>query len=45
MTPQTTLERVRKRQQRIWSSGEYARIGNPLVITGELLCEAVVAAR
>ena len=29
-----------ERMHKVWTSGEYARIGNPLVLIGELLCEA-----
>lgn len=36
-----TLEEIKEGQQRTWSLGDYARIGNPLVIMGERLCEAV----
>lgn len=32
---------VKDRMHKVWTSGEYARIGNPLVIMGERLCEAV----
>ena len=32
---------VKERMHKVWTSGEYARIGNPLVLIGELLCEAV----
>ena len=32
---------LKERQTKIWSAGEYARIGNPIAIMGELLCEAV----
>lgn len=32
---------LKERQVKIWTSGEYARIGNPIAIMGELLCEAV----
>ena len=32
---------LKERQVKIWTSGEYARIGNPISIMGELLCEAV----
>ena len=32
---------LKERQLKIWTAGEYARIGNPIVIMGELLCEAV----
>jgi hypothetical protein len=29
---------IKDRQQKTWTSGDYARIGNTLVIIGELLC-------
>ena len=32
---------LQERQVKIWTAGEYARIGNPIAIMGELLCEAV----
>ena len=32
---------LKERQVKIWTAGEYARIGNPIAIMGELLCEAV----
>ena len=32
---------VKERMHKVWTSGEYARIGNPIAIMGELLCEAV----
>lgn len=32
---------IQERQVKIWTAGEYARIGNPIAIMGELLCEAV----
>ena len=35
------LTAIKDRQQKTWTSGNYARIGNTLVIMGELLCEAV----
>src|SRR5215203_1205939 len=35
------LTAIKDRQQKTWTSGDYARIGNTLVIIGELLCEAV----
>jgi len=35
------LSAIKGRQQKTWTSGNYARIGNTLVIMGELLCEAV----
>jgi SAM-dependent methyltransferase len=31
----------KERQQQTWDTGDYARVGNTLVIMGELLCEAV----
>jgi cyclopropane fatty-acyl-phospholipid synthase-like methyltransferase len=31
---------IKERMHKVWTSGEYARIGNPLVLIGELLCEA-----
>src|ERR687889_1944310 len=36
-----SLTAIKDRQQKTWTSGNYARIGNTLVIIGELLCEAV----
>jgi SAM-dependent methyltransferase len=38
---QPDLTAVKGRQQLAWSAGDYAVIGAPLVITSELLCEAV----
>src|SRR5215207_1126645 len=35
------LTAIKDRQQKTWTSGDYARIGNIVVIMGELLCEAV----
>ena len=35
------LSDIKDRQQKTWASGNYARIGDTLVIMGELLCEAV----
>ena len=32
---------IKERMRKIWTSGEYARIGNPIAIMGERLCEAV----
>ena len=41
-TPVTTdLAMVKGRQQRAWSSGDYAVVGVTLQIVGEMLCEAV----
>jgi len=34
------LTTVKARQQEMWAMGDFARIGNSLVIMGELLCEA-----
>jgi ubiquinone/menaquinone biosynthesis C-methylase UbiE len=36
-----SLSAIKDRQQKTWTSGDYARIGNTLVIMGELLCEAI----
>lgn len=35
------LEVIKEKQQKTWASGNYAVIGNQLVIMGELLCETV----
>jgi ubiquinone/menaquinone biosynthesis C-methylase UbiE len=35
------LNAIKEKQQKTWASGNYAVIGNSLVIMGELLCEAV----
>jgi len=35
------LQAVKGRQQMTWSAGDYSRIGNVILITAELLCEAV----
>jgi ubiquinone/menaquinone biosynthesis C-methylase UbiE len=35
------LNAIKDKQQKTWASGNYAMIGNSLVIIGELLCEAV----
>jgi SAM-dependent methyltransferase len=35
------LNAIKDKQQKTWASGNYAMIGNPLVIMGERLCEAV----
>jgi SAM-dependent methyltransferase len=40
-SPAPDLGAIKERQQKIWTSGDYTRIGNPLVIMGELLCETV----
>jgi ubiquinone/menaquinone biosynthesis C-methylase UbiE len=41
-TPQTPdLTAIKDKQQKTWASGNYAVIGNQLVIMGERLCEAV----
>lgn len=34
------LGAIKERQQKTWATGEYARIGNNLVLMGEHLCEA-----
>lgn len=39
--PQTPdLDAIKEHQQKTWASGDYVRIGNNLVIMGEMLCEA-----
>jgi ubiquinone/menaquinone biosynthesis C-methylase UbiE len=38
---QPDLVAIKDRQQKTWTSGNFARIGNRMVIVGELLCEAV----
>jgi ubiquinone/menaquinone biosynthesis C-methylase UbiE len=38
---QPDLASIKDRQQKTWTSGNFARIGNRMVIVGELLCEAV----
>lgn len=35
------LTKIEERQQEFWTSDDYARISNNLVLIGELLCEAV----
>ena len=32
---------IKQRQQQMWSAGDFAKVAPPLVIVGELLCEAV----
>lgn len=39
-SPAPNLGSIKERQQKTWASGDYARIGNSLVIIGERLCEA-----
>lgn len=39
--PQPDLNTIKQRQQRIWGTGNFNEIGARLVITSELLCEAV----
>ncbi len=34
------LTGIKEKQQKVWSAGDYALVGRPLVIMGELLCEA-----
>lgn len=38
---QPDLRAIKARQQATWSSGDYARVGNTIVLPAELLCEAV----
>lgn len=40
-SPAPDLGAVKERQQQTWSTGDYARVGNLLVLMGESLCEAV----
>lgn len=35
------MSAIKERMHKIWTSGDFARIGNRMVIVGELLCEAV----
>ncbi len=35
------MSAIKERMHKVWTSGEFARIGNPMVIVGELLCEAI----
>jgi ubiquinone/menaquinone biosynthesis C-methylase UbiE len=39
-SPAPNLSAIKERQQQTWTSGDYARIGNLLVLMGERLCEA-----
>ncbi len=41
LNPTPDFEAVKARQQAVWSSGDYAVIGNTLQIVGERLCEAM----
>jgi len=41
LKPLTDLQVIKGRQQATWSAGDYARIGNTILLTAELLCEAV----
>ncbi len=41
MTTAIDFDAIKQRQQRMWSSGDYATIGTTLQIVGEHLCEAV----
>ena len=40
-TPAPDLAAIKQRQQATWSSGDYSKIGVPLTLPSELLCEAV----
>lgn len=41
-TPQPPdLRAIKGRQQQTWSAGDYARVGNTILLAAELLCEAV----
>lgn len=35
------LAAIKERQQKAWSSGDYSKVGETLVLIAELLCEAV----
>jgi ubiquinone/menaquinone biosynthesis C-methylase UbiE len=37
----TELAPIKERQQKVWFTGDYAKVGNLLVLMGENLCEAV----
>jgi SAM-dependent methyltransferase len=37
----TDLKSIKEAQQRAWASGDYAVFGAPMILMGELLCEAV----
>jgi ubiquinone/menaquinone biosynthesis C-methylase UbiE len=39
--PAPDLRVIKGRQQITWAAGDYARIGNTILLTAELLCEAV----
>jgi ubiquinone/menaquinone biosynthesis C-methylase UbiE len=39
--PKPDTSAIKERQQKTWTSGNYAMVGNLLVIIGEQLCEAV----
>ena len=39
--PAPDLQAIKGRQQATWSAGDYARVGNVILLTAELLCEAV----
>ena len=39
--PAPDLPAIKVRQQQTWAAGDYARVGNTLVLVAELLCEAV----
>jgi ubiquinone/menaquinone biosynthesis C-methylase UbiE len=32
---------IKQRQQQVWATGDYATVGNTLVLVSELLCKAV----
>jgi ubiquinone/menaquinone biosynthesis C-methylase UbiE len=40
-TQQPDLRVIKARQRQAWSSGDYARVGNTIILVAELLCEAV----
>ena len=40
-TPVPDLVAIKQRQQKTWASGDFSMVATPLVIVGEMLCEAV----
>src|SRR5215210_7924681 len=35
------MDAIKERMHKIWTSGDFSKIGNSIVIVGEMLCEAV----
>lgn len=40
-TPAPDFAAIKQRQQQTWASGDFSKVATPLVIVGEMLCEAV----